>query len=57
MDFQSAFPSNVSQDLEGLTTMRNIGKNMAWLIKSIALAKENGLDHPASKKVFTNFIR
>ena len=29
-----------SQDVEGLETMANLGKNMAWLIKSIAASKD-----------------
>ena len=45
------------QDLEGLQTMRILGKNMAWLLKCIDLGKQNGLDHPENEKVRTNFIR
>ena len=33
------------------------GKNMAWLLKCIALGRENGLPHPDNEKVLTNFIR
>lgn len=43
------------QDLEGLQTMRNIGKNMAYLLKCI-----NNSDVPKpvyEKKISTNFIR
>lgn len=29
----------VSQDIEGLQTMRNLGRNMAWLLKSLEAAK------------------
>jgi multimeric flavodoxin WrbA len=44
-------------DLEGLATMRNLGKNIAFLVKSIALGKEKiGLPE-AELKVSTNFIR
>ena len=31
---------DVEKDLEGLQTMRNLGRNMAFLIKSIALGKQ-----------------
>ena len=31
---------DVKKDLEGLQTMRNLGRNMAFLIKAIAAAKE-----------------
>ena len=50
-------PEEVAQDREGLMTMYNIGKNMAWLLKCIALGRENGLPHPDNEKVLTNFIR
>ena len=37
-------PDDVKKDLEGLQTMRNLGRNMAFLIKAIAAEKEkNGL--------------
>lgn len=48
---------DVQQDKEGLATMRNIGKNMAWLVKCIRLGKENGIPLPENLKVYTNFIR
>lgn len=50
-------PQDVIQDKEGLMTMYNIGKNMAWLLKCIALGKQNGVYVPENKKVMTNFIR
>ena len=50
-------PEEVQQDLEGLQTMRTLGKNMAFLIKSIQLCKkEFGLPEKEEHK-FTNFIR
>lgn len=50
-------PEEVKQDLEGLQTMRTLGKNMAFLIKSIQLGKkEFGLPEKEEHK-FTNFIR
>lgn len=52
-----AKPEEVLEDKEGLMTMYNIGKNMAWMLKCIALGKENGLDHPENKKILTNFTR
>ncbi len=50
-------PEEVREDQEGLMTMRNLGKNMAWLLKCIALGRQNGLEHPENPKVLTNFIR
>ena len=45
------------QDLEGLQVMRNLGKNMAFLIKSIALGKEKYGEVELENNVRTNFIR
>ncbi len=51
-------PDEVRQDLEGLQTMRNLGRNMAWLIKCIAAGREKGIEAPAAEyNVMTNFIR
>lgn len=45
------------QDAEGLQTMSVLGRNMAFLIKSIALGKEKfGAPEPVDK-IYTNFIR
>ncbi len=46
------------KDEEGLQTMRTLGKNMAWLIKSIKIAKDNGINPPVlEEKIKTNFIK
>ena len=46
-------PEEVQKDLEGLQTMRNIGKNMAWMLK--CLHQE---DAPKMERTSrTNFIR
>jgi len=51
-------PEEVKQDLEGMQTMRTLGKNMAWLLKSINAGKEAGIVLPEREpKVATNFIR
>lgn len=51
-------PEDVKKDEEGLQTMRNLGKNMAWLLKCIAAGKENGVEPPMSENTNrTNFIR
>ena len=52
-----ANPEDVYEDKEGLMTMYNLGKNMAWLLKSISVAKEHGINIPENKKVLTNFVR
>lgn len=46
------------QDLEGLQTMKNLGKNMAYLLKCMECAKMNGIERPElDKGMKTNFIR
>ncbi|MDD4688995.1 MAG: flavodoxin family protein [Eubacteriales bacterium] len=52
-----AKPEDVLEDKEGLMTMYNLGKNMAWLLKCIEAGKEKGIDRPENNKVRTNFIR
>lgn len=48
-------PEEVLQDQEGLQTMRTLGRNMAFLIKSIQMGKEKmGLPEKEAA-VFTNF--
>ena len=44
-------------DIEGLQTMRMLGRNMAFLIKSIALGKEAFGSPEKERKTYTNFIR
>ena len=52
-----AKPGEAEQDAEGIATIRNLAKNMAFLMKSIALGKEiYGLPE-YDKRAFTNFIR
>ena len=50
-------PEEVAEDKEGLMTMTNIGKNMAWMLKCIELGRQNGLPHPENEKVLTDFTR
>lgn len=45
------------QDEEALHTMRQLGHNMAFLMKAIALAKKEIGEPKHERKVFTNFIR
>lgn len=51
-------PEEVLQDAEGLQIMRTIGRNMAWLIKSIEAGRQAGIELPTQEqKIRTNFIR
>lgn len=53
-----ANPDDVKQDLEGLQTMRNLGRNMAWLLKCIKTAQAHGVQRPEIERDYrTNFIR
>ena len=47
----------VLQDEEGLQTMRILGNNMAWVLKCLALGKEQGIAPVRERKIMTNFIR
>ncbi|MBR0031505.1 MAG: flavodoxin family protein [Treponema sp.] len=49
---------DVMKDEEGIQIMKNLGRNMAWILKSIEAGKTAGVAQPeAEKKIFTNFIR
>ena len=50
-------PGEAAQDAEGIATMRNLAKNMAFLMKSIALGKEAYGLPEYDKRQMTNFIR
>ena len=46
------------QDAEGMQVMRNLGRNMAWLLKCIEAGKAAGIRQPeAENAARTNFIR
>ena len=51
-------PELVEQDKEGLQTMRNLGQNMAWLLKCIQAGAQQGVTPPAAEtEHWTNFNR
>lgn len=47
--------ADVEKDLEGLRTMRNLGKNMAFMVKAVHLAKEKYGLPQAERGSFTSF--
>ena len=49
-----AVPGEAEQDAEGMQTMRTLAKNMAFLMKSIALGKEKFGIPEMEKKIYTN---
>ena len=50
-------PEETKQDLEGMQTIRTLGRNMPFLIKSIQLGKEKYGLPEKEKGNYTNFIR
>ena len=51
-------PEEVVRDEEGMQIMQTVGKNMAWIVKSIAAGKAAGVKQPvAEPRISTNFIR
>lgn len=50
-------PGQANEDAEGLQTMRTLARNMTFLMKSIALGKEQFGLPERETKLFTNFIR
>ena len=51
-------PDDVRRDREGMQTMRIMGRNMAWIIKSIEAGREAGvqLPKPEPERFYTNFM-
>lgn len=53
-----ARPDDVQQDLEGLQTMRQLARNMVWMLRCIEAGKAAGIPRPEHERhVWTNFIR
>ena len=50
-------PDEVRQDKEGMQVMRTLGRNMAWLLKSIEAGKGTVPLPAGEEPVMTNFIR
>ena len=52
-----AKPGQAAEDAEGIRTMRNLAKNMAYMMKAFAAAKDTVALPENEPKTFTNFIR
>ena len=51
-------PEDVAQDEEGLQTMRQLARNLLWLLQCIAAGDAAGVPRPETEaRKFTNFIR
>ena len=57
-NLHGAAPGEAAADAEGLQTMRNLARNMAWLLRCIEAGKAAGIEPPeAERDSRTNFIR
>ena len=57
-EFHALTKDDVTEDGEGVQTLRNLARNMAWLMKCIKAGRDVGLTPPvADESVFTNFVR
>ena len=52
-----ATPADVERDEEGLSVMRQLGHNMAWMLKCIEAGRAAGVEPVAEPRAWTNFIR
>ena len=43
---------DAKQDEEGMQTMRNLARNMIWMMRSFAVAKEQGVPYPDTEKMY-----
>ena len=51
-------PGEVAEDAEGIQTVRNLARNMAWRLRCIEAGKAAGVEPPQNEYgSFTNFIR
>ena len=51
-------PGEAEQDAEGMQTMRNLARNMAWMMKCFEAGREKGITLPESETGSrTNFVR
>jgi len=52
-----AAPGEAAQDAEGMQTMRTLARNMTFLMRGVALAKERYGLPEKEQKLYTNFVR
>ena len=53
-----AAKGEAAQDAEGLQTMRNLARNMAWMLKCFEAGREKGVALPETERVYkTSYIR
>ena len=53
-----AVPGEACQDEEGMQTMRNLARNMIWMMRCFKLGRESGILYPETETdACTNFIK
>ena len=51
-------PGEIAQDAEGLRTMRNLARSMAWMLKCFEAGRQAGINLPDTESgPMTHFIR
>lgn len=57
-EFHAMKKEDVPQDPEGLQTLRNLARNMAWVMKCLKAGRDAGIQPPeAEANALTNFVR
>lgn len=57
-EFHALKKDDVPQDPEGLQTLRNLSRNMIWVMKCIQAGREQGIQPPCTETgALTNFVR
>ena len=52
------YAEEAPQDEEGMQTMRNLARNMAWMMRCFAEGKKHGIPYPQTEtNACTNFIK
>ncbi|MCD7865530.1 MAG: flavodoxin family protein [Clostridiales bacterium] len=51
-------PGEAEADAEGMQTMRNLARNLAWMMRCFKVGSENGVPLPETEREYvTNFVR
>ena len=57
-EFHALSKDDVPKDAEGTQTLRNLARNMAWLMKCVRAGRDAGIAPPvAEEDALTNFVR
>ncbi|MBQ9536420.1 MAG: flavodoxin family protein [Desulfovibrionaceae bacterium] len=52
------YADEVHKDEEGMQTVRNLARNLIWMMRCFELGKQNGIPYPATENTYcTNFIK